>query len=537
MAQFRILIADNDPDFRESLAKDVLEPENYQVFQAASPDEARQILEKEQLIHLAILDIRLENDDDPHDESGLKLSQEIDSFVPKILLTGYPPEHALGRFPNKTLILFDDQFIELYLLTKKAGPAIVLEAVKKALDEKLKSIPQRRIAVLTSGGDSPGMNAAIRAIVRVAMDNDIEVIGIENGYEGLVNNRMRKLTWNDVSDILAQSGTVLRTARFPDFKKPDVRKKAVENIRRNQISGLIVIGGDGSMRGAQALVQDLKKLDRELQTIAIPGTIDNDLWGTDMSLGAASAVNAMIEEMRNMLRPAQALRRIFVCEVMGRYCGYLAVETALGIGADAVIIPERVLRIRPGSTDSEPLKNRIMTVETVDNFRNRLQESANLLKEAFAVDKGYGFVIMGEGIRLLLADEHLDAEYIRRYLEAKVKLWPIADKPNVRAHIVGYPVRGVRPCRFDLWLGASLGAAAVQCLLDSSKTEVMVGWSEEQGIIETPFDDVVEKSKRPPQEIWQDRPKWKELLEMQEALACPPALRQQLRERGNRFVW
>ncbi len=534
MTHFKILVVDNDPDALESLVKGVLESEGYVVFQAQSPEEARQILEK-RLIHLAILDIRLIDDDDPHDESGLKLSREIGSFVAKIMLTGYLPGGIMGGFPNKTLIPFADRFIELYVIEKGSDPGDVLAAVKKALTEKFEGISERRIAVLTSGGDSPGMNAAIRAIVRVAMDNDIEVIGIEDGYKGLVYNLMHKLTWNEVSDILAQSGTILGTARLPEFSDPTVREKAIMNIRRNQISGLIVIGGDGSMQGAQALMKDLKKLEWGLQTIAIPGTIDNDLWGTDMSLGAASAANAMIEEMRNMLRPAQALRRIFVCEVMGRYCGYLAVETAMGVGADVVIILEQILQIRPGSTDFEPLKKRIMVEATEDNFRKHLKESANLLKGAFAAGKGYGFVVMSEGIRLLLAANGLDAERVRRYLEDDIKSWQQDDPPDVRAHVVGYPVRGVRPCRFDLWLGARLGAAAVQGLLDG-KTEVMVGWSEAQGILETSFDEVVNKSKRSPQEIWNDRPKWQELLEMQEALACPPSLRQQLKEKGNRFV-
>jgi 6-phosphofructokinase 1 len=290
------------------------------------------------------------------------------------------------------------------------------------------------------------------------------------------------------------------------------------------------------MKGAQVLVRDLKELGIGLKTIAIPSSIDNDLWGTDMSLGAASAASAMIEEMQNMLQLAQALRRIFVCEVMGRYCGYLAVETAMGIGADVVIIPEQILQIHPSSTGSELLRKRIMVEATEDNFRKRLKEGANLLKEAFAIGKGYGFVVMSEGIRLLLADSSLDAERVRRYLEDDIKSWPQDDPPDVRAHVVGYSVRGVRPCRFDLWLGARLGTAAIQCFLEG-KSEVMVGWSEEQGIIETPFDEVIEKSNRPPQEIWHDRPKWQELLEMQEAMTCPPALRQQLREQGNRFVW
>lgn len=548
MAKYNILVADNDPDFRESLVKDVLELEGYRVYQAGNPEEARQILKKE-LIHLAILDIRLENDDDPDDKSGEELSKEIDPVVARIVLTGYLPEWILpGKVPGKVWIPFTDPSVEWYMLQKSDGPEVVLEAVKNILQEEYEIIPKRRIAVMTSGGDSPGMNAAIRSIVRIAMDNDLEVIGVQEGYKGLANNLMHKLTWNEVSDILVQGGTILGTARFSRFKEDaETRKKAVSNLINKHVSGLIVIGGDGSMKGAQALSDEAKKQHKDLQVITIPGTIDNDLWGTDMSLGAASAVNAMVEEMRNMLRPALALRRIFICEVMGRYCGYPAVGAALGIGADAVIIPEQVIQIRPGTTNTEPLKNRVMAVETEDKFRDYLKKITNTLKKAFSMGKGYGFVIMAEGIRLLTENHPLDIEYIRKFMEDNIENWPISDKPGVRAHVVGYPVRGVPPSRYDLWLGAKLGAASVQCLLEG-KTNVMVGFAEgcnydtagklvrEPGVIETPFKEVLEKSNRPPHEICADRPSWQELLEMHEALACPPALREQLRTSGNRFV-
>jgi len=494
------------------------------------------VLSEEELIHLAILDIRLENDDDPGDNSGLELSDEIDPVVARIILTGYPPEKMLpGAYSGKVRISFADRITELYLVSKTEGPEAVLKAVKRALKEEFEITPERRIAVLTSGGDSPGMNAAIWAIVRVALDNDIEVLGFQDGYQGLTEDLTYRLTWNFVSDILVQGGTILGTARFPGYEVRDIREKAVENIVRKQISGLIVIGGDGSMKGAQALVQDLEALGRELQVVAIPGTIDNDLWGTDMSLGAASAANAMIEELRNMIRPAQALRRIFVCEVMGHHCGYLALQAALGIGADAVIIPEKVVVCRSRDlTDAGSLKDQIMVVETEDNFRKRLAKTAALLHDAFDAGKRYGFVVLSEGERLL-TNERLDAKYVQQYLEDKIKRWPRTNRPDVRAHVLGYPVRGCPPCRFDIWLGARLGAAAVQCLLED-KTDVMVGWSEEEGIIDTPFDEVIKKSSRSPQEMWNDRPKWQELLELQEALACPPQWRQQLKERGNRFV-
>lgn len=536
MAKYRILVADNDPDFRDSLARDVLEPEGYQVTQAGNPEQARRALQ-DNLIHLAILDIRLENDDDPSDLSGLELCEEIDPVVAKILVTAYPPAGvAIGVYPDKIQIPVGDRQLEVHVITKQDSPRLVLKAIDKSLHDQFEMIPRRRIAILTSGGDSPGMNAAIWSIVRVALDNEVEVIGVQDGYQGLVEDHTYKLTWNFVSDILVQGGTILGTARFPGFSKRAVREKAVNNIMRKQISGLVVIGGDGSMKGARALAKDVKNLGREFQTVTIPGTIDNDLWGTDMSLGAASAANAMIDQLRNMIRPAQALRRIFVCEVMGRYCGYLALQAALGIGADAVIIPETVVEIDPPDAPNAPKRwmKRVKLIETEDHFRERLDEVASVLEAAFSAGKQYGFVVVGEGIGQL-TDDLLNRHYVRRYLEDRIKRWSVADPPDVRAHILGYPVRGVPPCRFDIWLGTAMGAEAVQCLL-TGRSNVMVGWSEHKGITCKGLTKAVKRSNRPPHETWLDRPEWHELLELQEALASPPALQQQLRDRGNRFV-
>jgi 6-phosphofructokinase 1 len=489
------------------------------------------------LIHLAILDIRLENDDDPSDLSGLELCEEIDPLVAKILVTAYPPAGvAVGIYADKIQIPFGDRQLEVHVITKQDSPRLVLKAIAKSLQDQFEIIPRRRIAVLTSGGDSPGMNAAIRSIVRVALDNEVEVIGVQDGYQGLVEDHTYKLTWNFVSDILVQGGTILGTARFPGFSKRAVREKAVENIMRKQISGLVVIGGDGSMKGARVLAQDLEDLGSQFQTVTIPGTIDNDLWGTDMSLGAASAANAMIDQLRDMIRPAQALRRIYVCEVMGRYCGYLALQAALGIGADAVIIPEKVVEVDPAVAANAPEKwmDRVKSIETEDRFREYLDRVASVLEAAFAAGKQYGFVVMGEGIGQL-TDDLLNMHYVRRYLEDRIKRWSVAVPPDVRAHILGYPVRVEPPCHYDIWLGTVTGAAAVQCLL-AEKSDVMVGWTERDGITTRSLEQVVQMSNRPPHETWLDRPGWHELLELQEALASPPALQQQLRDRGNRFV-
>jgi 6-phosphofructokinase 1 len=280
------------------------------------------------------------------------------------------------------------------------------------------------------------------------------------------------------------------------------------------------------MQGAKALAADVQARGRPFQTVAIPGTIDNDLWGTDMSLGAASAANAMIEELRNMIRPAQALQRIFIGEVMGRYCGYLALEAALGIGADAVILPEQVVEVNPATGPySGRWDERVSLLKTADNFLTQVGRIAKGLEGDFKAGKRYGFVVLAEGIGQLTRGK-LDGGYVRQLLESEIQCWTSPCRPDVRAHVLGYPVRGGPPCRFDIWLGAKLGAAAVECLMTPGKTDVMVGWSEENGILETPFDEVVEKSNRPPGEIWQDRPKWRDSLVLLQALACPPALQQ-----------
>lgn len=550
MATINILVADNDPNYRASLVEDILKPEGFAVFQAENRQQALRIL-KEQLIHIAILDIRLEDDDDPSDQSGIEVYEEIDPIVARVLLTGYPPQGVeSGMFPNRLGVSLGGRYLETFVLSKKANPPELLEAVRRLLKEEFEIISKRRIAVLTSGGDSPGMNAAIRAIVRTAMANHVEVLGVYDGYRGLVQNRMSKLRWNGVSDIIQLGGTILRTSRYPEFRSDSVREPAVEVIEHKHISGVVVIGGDGSMKGAQVLANDLRQRDYQLQIIGLPGTIDNDILGTDMSLGAASAANAMIHEFNNMLRPAQALRRIFIGEVMGRYSGYLALQAALGVGADAALLPEKVVKIDPPVSDGDtrPWRARIAKFETQALLRRKLDEIAETLEHGFRAGKAYGFIVLAEGIDQLTRDEdlgiRLNGEFVRRYLENQIVHWPIKPDietvtthspdreidwemeppPDVRAHVLGYPVRGVSPCRFDVFLGGILGVEAVNALL-AGKTDIMLGWQRrKQEITETPISQVVTLSDRPPEEIWQDRPEWSKALEHLELLACPPAM-------------
>ncbi len=192
----------------------------------------------------------------------------------------------------------------------------------------------KRIAVLTSGGDAPGMNAAIRAVVRTASYHNITTIGIKRGYKGLIEGDFIELKVRDVGNIIQKGGTVLLTARSPEFKQEKGFRKAIANIREAEIDGLVVIGGDGSMRGAAELEQE------GIPTIGIPATIDNDIFGTDNCIGVDTCLNTIIGAVDKLRDTALSHERIFVVEVMGRESGFLAAESAIAAGAESVIIPE-----------------------------------------------------------------------------------------------------------------------------------------------------------------------------------------------------
>ena len=194
----------------------------------------------------------------------------------------------------------------------------------------------KKIGVMTSGGDGPGMNAAIRSVVRCSLSNKIEVTGIIRGYQGLIEDDIVALNHRSVSNIINRGGTILKTARSDDFKSDEGQKKALKTIKKHGIDGLIVIGGDGSYRGAQILFERYN-----LPTIGLPGTIDNDLHGTDQTIGCHTAVNTALESIDKIRDTAHSMERIFVIEVMGNHSGYIALEVALGAGAEDVIIPER----------------------------------------------------------------------------------------------------------------------------------------------------------------------------------------------------
>lgn len=340
----------------------------------------------------------------------------------------------------------------------------------------------RRIGVLTSGGDSPGMNAAIRAVTRVALDLGVEVIGVREGYEGLLQGgpMLAPLSWLDVSGILQQGGTVLGTARSQEFRTPAGRAEAVRHLVEQGIEGLVVIGGDGSLSGAQVLYDEfpthLRTLaeagnepavawgNRRFHVVGLPGSIDNDLYGTDMSIGADTALHTVVRNLDQLVSTASAHQRTFVIEVMGRNCGYLALMSAIATGGDWVMIPEEELEPR---------------------WHQRMADS---LRAGRQMGRRHEMVIFAEGAR------HTDglpigSDEIQRILAARLGA-------DVRVTVLGHVQRGGSPSAFDRTLATRLGAAAAHHLVTSTEDTVpaMIGLVRNEPHA-TPLPEVVEKSR------------------------------------------
>jgi 6-phosphofructokinase 1 len=196
------------------------------------------------------------------------------------------------------------------------------------------------VGLLTSGGDAPGMNAAIRAVTRTAIFNGIRVKAIYRGYKGLITGEIKEFKTENVSNIIQQGGTIIKTARCAEFMTPEGRKTAYENMRKEEIDALIVIGGDGTFTGARIFAQEFK-----VPIVGLPGTIDNDLWGTDVTIGYDTALNTIIDAVDKIRDTASSHERLFFIEVMGRDAGFLALSSALASGAEAAIIPERETKV------------------------------------------------------------------------------------------------------------------------------------------------------------------------------------------------
>jgi 6-phosphofructokinase 1 len=300
----------------------------------------------------------------------------------------------------------------------------------------------KKIAVLTSGGDSPGMNAAVRAVVRKAIYNNIEVYGVYQGYQGLLNDDIKKLELGSVGDTIQRGGTFLYSARCPEFKEAGVRKKGIENLRKRGIEGLVVIGGDGSYRGAQRISEECS----EIQTIGVPGTIDNDINGTDFTIGFDTALNTIIESVDKIRDTASSHARTFIIEVMGRDCGDLALWAGMSVGAETIIIPE---------------------------VKTEIKEVAERIDHGIRRGKKHSIVMVAEGV---MSGESC-AQELAKYINV-----------DARVSVLGHIQRGGSPTGADRVLASRLGGYAVELLMNG-ETARGVG-IKNNDLTSTPFDDI-----------------------------------------------
>lgn len=307
----------------------------------------------------------------------------------------------------------------------------------------------KKIAVLTSGGDAPGMNACIRAVVRGAIYYECEVFGILRGYQGLIDNEIMPMDSHSVSNILQHGGTILKSARCEEFRSKDGRKKAYDNLLANDINGIIVIGGDGTFTGANIFNQEYK-----IPIIGVPGTIDNDIYGTDKTIGFDTAVNTTLDAIDKIRDTADSHGRIFFIEVMGRDSGYIAIQSAIGGGAESVILPEKHLT----------------PADVVDHLRDGIRRK-----------KSFSIVIVAEkdvpGYAVELAKEVGD----------------LIKSSDIRVTILGHIQRGGSPTSTDRTLASRLGLGAVEGLIDG-KTNQMVGVINDK-IVYTSLSDAISKTK------------------------------------------
>lgn len=307
----------------------------------------------------------------------------------------------------------------------------------------------KRIGVLTSGGDAPGMNAAIRAVVRTAIFNGCEAYGIFGGYQGLIEGDIKRLKSNDVSNIIQRGGTILKSARSMEFRTPEGRTKAAQMLAEHKIDALVVIGGDGSFTGAKLLIQE-----HDIPVVGIPGTIDNDLYGTDSTIGYDTAVNTAVEAVDKIKDTASAHNRLFFVEVMGRDAGFLALNGAIASGAEAAIIPE---------------------------FSTEVDQLEEFIKNGFRKSKNSSIV--------LVAESELTGGAMH-YAERVKNEYPQYD---VRVTILGHLQRGGSPTAHDRILASRLGAAAIDAIMEDQRN-VMIGIEHDE-IVYVPFSKAIKNDK------------------------------------------
>lgn len=283
----------------------------------------------------------------------------------------------------------------------------------------------RTIGILTSGGDAPGMNAAIRAVVRTALDKGLRVVGIQRGYSGLINGEIFEMDRHSVSDIIQRGGTILRTARCEEFKTEEGRQRAVNVLKVFGVDGLVVIGGDGSFTGAKFLAE------LGIATVGIPGTIDNDLAYTEYTLGFDTALNTVLDAINKIRDTSTSHERVSVVEVMGRNCGDIALYSGLAGGAESVIIPEKGYDV---------------------------DELCRTILEGKLRGKIHNLIVLAEGVG--------GSEKLAQKIEEVTGI-------STRATILGHIQRGGSPSAFDRVLAARLGSRAVEVLLEGKKGRVV----------------------------------------------------------------
>jgi 6-phosphofructokinase 1 len=313
----------------------------------------------------------------------------------------------------------------------------------------------KKIAVLTSGGDAPGMNACIRSVIRACAHYNLDVFGIHRGYQGLIENEIHPMTTSSVANIIQMGGTILKTARSMDFMTPEGRKKAHQNLVNLGIEGIVCIGGNGTYTGAMIFEKEFG-----IPSMGCPGTIDNDLWGTDATIGYDTAINTAMEAIDKIRDTADAHNRIFFVEVMGRHSGHIALLSGIAGGAEGIFIPERG-----------------------NEFDDIVQ-----LYESKARKKEFSIFVVAEG------DEEGRAYEISKRFQA---IYPETD---CRVTVLGHVQRGGRPTANDRILASRLGAHAVKALIDGRKNEAV-------GVVNndikfTSFQEAIEHKKDIQDNLW-----------------------------------
>ena len=304
----------------------------------------------------------------------------------------------------------------------------------------------KKIGVLTSGGDAPGMNAAVRAVVRTAVYHKVECVGIHQGYQGLIDNKLKVMNARSVNNIINKGGTILKSARCLEFRTKEGRQTAFKTVQKHGIEALVVIGGDGSFTGAMIFQSEFN-----IPVIGIPGTIDNDIFGTSHTIGYDTALNTVIEAIDKIRDTAISHNRLFFVEVMGRDAGHIALNTGIGAGAEEVLIPEE------------------------DMGLDRLLDS---LKRSEKSGKSSSIVVVAEGDKT-----GKNVFEIAEYVEKNMPYY------DVRVSVLGHMQRGGSPSCFDSVLASRMGVYAVEALLQG-KSNMMVGMKSEE-IIFSPLEKAI----------------------------------------------